>query len=175
MLLISPLSHSSLSSGVITPTWVTLGSQAPFHPHEAFPNIHLQLAPRGGSGKGQTLAALPSPYAPRCLPPGPTSSCTPYLDTLYPGLSLHSPLYLLQLSRAQEDPTGSLSPVQMILKDGIFTRKQLLKRRLKAKEVLAVPRTAGSASQDVYCRSRLDPHPSTPGSVSQGEARLMPT
>lgn len=133
MLLIPPLSYSSLSSGLITPTWVTLGSQASSHPHEAFPNTHLQLAPRGGSGNGQTPAALPSPYAPRCFPPGPTSSCTPYLDTLYPGLGLHSPLYLLQQNRAQEDPTGRLSPVQMVLKDGIFMRKQLLKRRLKAK------------------------------------------
>lgn len=168
-------SHLSLSSGLITPAWVTLGPQASTHPHEAFPSTHLQLAPGGGSEKSQMPAVLPNPCAPRCLPPGPMSSCTPYLDTPYPGLDLCSAPYSPQQSRAQDDPVGSLSPVQMVLKDGIFMRKQLLKRRLKAKEVLAVPRAAGSASQDVYCLSQLDPHPSTPGSVSQGEARLMPT
>lgn len=32
----------------------------------------------------------------------------------------------------QDDPAGSLSPAQTVLKDGIFMRKQLFRRRLKA-------------------------------------------
>lgn len=77
-------------------------------------------------------------------------------------------------SPLQDDPAGSLSPTQSVLQDGIFMRKQLLKRRLKAQKKKPWP-----------CQEAQAPLPRmfiailvltlTPGSVSQGEARLMPT
>lgn len=85
---------------------------------------------------------------------------------LNPELALASTPHSLLQSRVQDDPAGSLSPAHTVLKDGIFMRKQLLKGRLRAKrrrrkkkKSPAMPRDAGSVSQDVYCRSHLDPHP----------------